>query len=239
VRISVLELAKTAKQIGPQAVTKLFQICRSRVRFALGVRPLSERWGDRGWPMHRDYLDLFLHEVSSVIRGRCLEFQEDAYTSRFGGDRVSSVDILHRDPGNPNATIVADLTKGNGLPSDFFDCIICTYVLHVVFDFEKMVAELHRILKPNGVLLVAVPHITICYPEHHELWRFTEEGLRLLLASHFGAGNVMVRGYGNSLTAAGWLRGLVARDFTRAELEYHDPRFAMVLCASAIKGAGY
>ena len=104
--------------------------------------------------------------------------------------------------------------------------------------FEKMVAELHRILKPNGVLLVAVPHIDRLYPElqgfgFDAFWRFTKKGLRILLANRFGAGNVMVRGYGNSLTAAGHLRGLVGRDFTRAEVEYQDPRFAIVLCASA------
>ena len=87
----------------------------------------------------------------------------------------------------------------------------------------------------GGVLLAAVPDITVCYPEHHELWRFTEEGLRLLLEKHFGAGAVTVRGYGNSLTAAGWIRGLAGRDFTRAELAHHDPRFSIMICARAVK----
>jgi SAM-dependent methyltransferase len=233
-------LARTAKRIVPPAIRKLIRICNSRVKFATGVRPLSDGPWDRGQPIYRDYLELFLHDASSVIRGRCLEFQDDTYTSRFGGDRVSTIDILHRDPGNPNATIVADLTTENGISGDSYDCIICTHVLHGVFDFEKMVAELHRILKPNGVLLVAVPHIVRWNPQSEnfdEYWRFTEEGLRILLAKHFGAGNVMVRGYGNSLTAAGSLRGLVARDFTRAEVQYHDSRFAMELCASATKRA--
>jgi SAM-dependent methyltransferase len=242
VRISTPVLARTAKRIVPRAMMKLIRLCNSRVRFAAGVRPLN---GDRGEPINREYVNLFLHEVSSVIRGRCLEFQENTYTSRFGADRVRAIDILHKELGNPNATIVADLTKKNGIPSDSFDCIICTYVLHGVFDFEKMVAELHRILKPNGVLLVAVPHIDRLNPELQGLpgfdfepfWRFTEKGLRILLANHFGAGNVMVRGYGNSLTAAGHLRGLVGRDFTRAEVEYQDPRYAIVLCASGTKRA--
>jgi predicted SAM-dependent methyltransferase len=42
-----------------------------------------------------------------------------------------------------------------------------------VLDVDRMVAELRRILKPGGVLLAAVPDITVCYPEHGELWRFT------------------------------------------------------------------
>ena len=150
----------------------------ARARLPFGVRPLGDQWGDRGQPAHRDYLEQFLGEVAAGIRGRCLEFQEDSYTTKFGGARVGTVDILHRDPGNPNATIVADLTTANGIPSDAFDCIICTFVLHLVLDVDRMVAELRRILKPGGVLLAAVPDITVCYPEHHELWRFTEEGLR-------------------------------------------------------------
>lgn len=228
-------LAKLAERTLPRPLVRLLQMSRARARLAFGLRSLSAQWGDRGLPMHREYLELFLRDVASQIRGRCLEFQEDSYTSRFGGTRVTAIDILHRDAGNPNATIVADLTKENAIPGESFDCIICTFVLHLVFEFETMVAELHRILKPDGVLLVAVPHITVAYPEHHELWRFTEEALRLLLAKYFGAADVTVRGYGNSLTAAGWIRGLVGRDFTAAERAYHDPRFAMVFCARARK----
>ncbi|MGH2782355.1 MAG: methyltransferase domain-containing protein [Candidatus Rokuibacteriota bacterium] len=208
---------------------------RSRLRFALGVQPLSQGWGDRGQPLHRDYLEHFLQEFSADIRGHCLEFDEDRYASRFGGSRRTKLDVLHREPGNPRATLIADLTEPNDIPSNLFDCIICTYVLHVVFDFRKMVGELHRLLKPRGVLLVAVPDITMCYPYHHELWRFTAEGLGLVLAEPFRDDNVMVRSYGNSLTAAGWLRGLVGRDFTEAERAHHDPRFAMLLCARAVK----
>ena len=188
--------------------------------------------------MHRQYLEEFLQDCSTDIQGRCLEFQEDTYTTRFGGQAIHVVDVLHRDEGNPLATIVADLTRPNEIPSNMYDCIVCTQVLHLVSEVDKMVGELYRILRPGGVLLVAVPHITICYPEHHELWRFTEEGLQLLLAGRFGTDNVKLRSFGNSLTTAGWLRGLVARDFAREELAYHDPRFSMLLCARAVKRNG-
>ena len=206
-----------------------------RARLSIGVQPLYEHWGNRGRPIHRRYLEQFLQDFSSDIRGHCVEFQEDSYTSRFGGERVTKVDILHRDEGNPRATIVADLTKGNDIPSNSFDCIVCTQVLHIIPELEEMIAQLYRILKPHGVLLVSVPHIAPCYPQYQELWRFTSEGLHLLLAKRFGAANVTVRPYGNSLTAVGDLRGLVAKDFTATELNYHDPRFALVVCARAVK----
>jgi SAM-dependent methyltransferase len=207
----------------------------NRLRFAIGVAPLSQQWGDRGRPLHRDYVEEFLQQFSKDIGGHCLEFQEDTYTSRFGRDAVTKLDILHKEPGNPNATIVTDLTQPNTIPSSEFDCIICTYTLHVVFDFYKMISELHRILKKEGVLLVAVPHIMLCYPQFHELWRFTPEGREALLVRVFGVGNVTIKGYGNSLTSAENLRGLVARDFSKDELGHHDLRFAMVLMGRAVK----
>jgi predicted SAM-dependent methyltransferase len=38
--------------------------------------------------------------------------------------------------------------------------IICTHVLHIIADLDTAIWELYRILKPGGVLLVAVPQAT-------------------------------------------------------------------------------
>jgi glycosyltransferase involved in cell wall biosynthesis/SAM-dependent methyltransferase len=215
---------------------RLLGACEARARLGLGVQPLSQKWGwDRGLPIHRRYLHEFLQDFSSDIRGSCLEFQDSSYTNRFGGAAVTKVDILHVDDSNPTATIIADLTKPNDIPSNSFDCIICTHVLHLVFELNEMVSELRRILKPGGVLLVGVPQVSMCDPGLHELWRFTPEGLHQLLARAFGSQNVIIRAYGNSLTAAGDIRGLVSHEFSRSELDYHDQRFAVEVCARAVK----
>lgn len=219
-----------------QQVFSLMRAITARLRLGVGVRPFSYRWGyDRGLPVLRYYSEQFFHEFASDIQGHCLEFQEDSYTSRFGGARVTKLDILHQDGNNPKATLVADLTRPNDLPDEFFDCIICTFVLHVIFNFRKAVTELHRTLRPGGVLLVAVPHVSMCDPQSHELWRFTTQGLHMLLAEVFGKNNVTIRSYGNSLTTAGNIRGLAAHEFSKAELDSHDPRFASGICARAVK----
>lgn len=200
------------------------------------IEPLSELWGwNRGIPLCIHYVNEFMHEFASDIRGHCLEFQNDDYTSKHGGKQVTMLDILHVDDNNPKATIVTDLTKDNPIPDNTFDCIICTHVLHVIYDLEKVVSELYRILKPGGILLVAVPTVSMCDPTWHELWRFTEEGLRRTLQSSFMPDQIITRSYGNSLTAAGQIRGFATQEYSKAELAFHDLRFCLEVCARAKK----
>jgi len=201
-----------------------------------GLEPMSYAWGtDRGQPIHRLYLERFLEEHRGDIRGVCLEFQNPQYVPRFGGDAVRKLDILHADASNPLATLVADLTERNHLPSAYFDCIVCTHVLHVIEKVERAVEELHRILRPGGVLLVAVPHVSMYDDRYGELWRFTPEGLRAVLTASFRSELVSVHGYGNSLTAAGEIRGLVASEFSPEELNVDDAGFAVEVCARAVR----
>jgi SAM-dependent methyltransferase len=202
----------------------------------MGVEPLSYLWGlDRGLGVYQYYVEQFMREYAADIRGHCLEFQDPTYTPRFGGSAVEKLDILHLDENNRHATIVADLTKPNTIAGEQFDCIVCTHVLHIIFELDKAVSELYRILKPGGVLLVAAPHVSMCDPGFHEIWRFTPEGLGVVLAKAFSERNVTIRAYGNSLTAAGQLRGLAAHEFSKNTLNLHDPRFAVEVCARAAK----
>jgi SAM-dependent methyltransferase len=208
----------------------------ARAGLGLRVKPFSEAWGsDRGQEIARYYVEnIFLKEFQSDIRGHVLEFFSDDYTSRFGAN-VSHVDVLNLEEGLPQTTIRADLTKPNDILDNQFDCIICTHVLHIIYEFDRAIAELHRVLKPGGVLLVAVPHVSMCDPGWHELWRFTNEGLNTALARQFDQANISMRAYGNSLTAAGQIRGLAAHEFSKAQLEKHDLRFAVDICARAKK----
>src|SRR5688572_17693927 len=75
------------------------------------LAPISRRFGyDRGKPIDRVYIEQFLALHAGDVRGRTLEIGDDAYTRRFGGDRVALHDVLHVAEGNPKATFVGDLT---------------------------------------------------------------------------------------------------------------------------------
>jgi hypothetical protein len=220
-----------------RSTVELIRIPQARLRLAFGVTPLNAPWVHRrgGLQIHRYYLEAFLEEFAADIHGHCLEFQGSYYTTRFGGKQVTKVDILHKEEGNPRATLVADLTQPHAIPENMFECIICTHVLHVIRDIDRFVTALQRLLAPGGVLLLAVPHISPIYPREHELWRFTPEGLAVVLEQVFPVDQIIIRSYGNSLTAIGDLRGLVAHDFTTRELQYADESFAVEVCARARK----
>ena len=68
-------------------------------------------------------------------------------------------------------------------PADAFDGIVLTEVLEHCVDPKAALAEVFRVLKPGGLLLVTSPflwadHRTEDYPDY---WRFTEQAWALLL----------------------------------------------------------
>jgi len=213
-----------------------WRVARGRVLLARGAEPISREFAmDRGKPIHRRYIDEFMHAHAQVIRGRVLEFQDPGYTRRFGGDRPTTIDVIDLDPENEWATMVVDLTQPNDLPDGIFDCIVCVHVLHVVFEDVKFVAELYRLLAPGGALLVAVPTTSPIDPDWDELRRYTPSGLRCLLETAFPAERIEVVAFGNSLTAAAEMRGLAADELAPADIRRSDPQFAVEACAAAVK----
>lgn len=201
------------------------------------LTPISECWGrDRGLPIDRYYIESFLATHAEDIRGHVLEIQEPLYTRKFGGDRVAQSDVLHYVHGNPQATIVADLTRADALPSDTFDCIIFTQTLQMIYDFRAALGHIRRIMKPNGVLL-ATCHGTskICDDPWGDYWRLTTKSAQLLFDEFFPGGNVETRAYGNVLTAAAFLYGVSSDELTPAELDFGDPLYEVLIAVKAVK----
>ena len=123
--------------------------------------PLCREYGySRGTPIDRYYIEGFLKEHSSDVRGRVLEIGDDAYSRRFGGDRITRQDVLHVHAGHAQATITGDLAEPGVLPQGAFDCVILTQMLHLIFDLGAAVAEIRAALAPGGVALITVPGIS-------------------------------------------------------------------------------
>ena len=213
-----------------------------RVRFGSlrRVTPISREFGfDRGLPIDRYYIERFLALHAEDIRGHVLEVQDAMYTRRFGAGRVSKSDVLHALEGNPAATIVADLTCADQIPSNTFECIILTQTLLFIYDVRAAIKTLYRTLKPGGVLLVTVPGITQSSREDvarwGQYWSFTTQSIHRLFREIFPVEQVQVKAYGNVLAATAFLYGVAAHELREQELDYRDPDYEVVITVRAVK----
>lgn len=204
------------------------------------LTPISSVFGfDRGTPIRRYYIENFMIRNAADIRGKVLEIGDNSYTRKFGGGRVLCSDVLDIRKDNPKATLVADLTSADGIPSDIFDCAIITQTLHVIYDVRSAVKELHRIIKPGGVLLATFPGISQisrydmeCWGDY---WRFTTLSARRLFEEAFPESDVRAEAYGNVLTAVASLHGLAAEELKREELDYYDQDYEVLITVRAVK----
>ncbi len=204
------------------------------------LTPVSRSFGfDRGQPIDRYYIDRFLSGHAADIQGRVLEIGDNHYTRHFGRERVSRSDVLDLPRDNPNATLVADLTRADHVPPDTFDCIIFTQTLQFIYDLQAAAGTLHRILKPGGILLATFPVVSqICRYDMDrwgDYWRFTTASISRLLGNAFGPEQVIVTAYGNVLAAISFLQGLAAEELEPQELDYQDPDYQILITARAIK----
>jgi glycosyltransferase involved in cell wall biosynthesis len=201
------------------------------------LTPVSRQFGfDRGQPIDRYYIENFLGSQAKDIKGRVLEIKDNTYSRRYGGSRVEVSDVLDIVEDNPQATVVADLSHAPHVPTDTFDCILCTQTLHLIYDMRSAISTLHRILKPGGVLLVTVPGISqIEHGASQWHWAFTSQSVEFLFEEAFPAANLWIRSHGNVLAATSFLQGLAAQELTHEELDYRDPCYEVLITLRAIK----
>jgi SAM-dependent methyltransferase len=77
-----------------------------------------------------------------------------------------------------------------------FDLVICEQVLEHVPNPLEAVRTLRRLCKPDGYVYVSTPFLVRLHDWPGDYWRFTPDGLRLLLRSQ-GLEPLWVRSWGN------------------------------------------
>lgn len=203
------------------------------------VTPISISWGfERGQPVDRYYIESFLERHAEDVQGRVLELEDNTYTKQFGGGRVRHSDVLNVKEGNPNSTIVADLTERSNLPSEAFDCIIFTQALQFMYDSREALTTLHRALKPSGVILATVPAITQIDrfdPGVEQYWSFTPKSVERLFGECFPDSAIAVEHHGNVLAAISFLEGIASQELRRDELDCRDPYYPVTITVRAQK----
>jgi len=201
-------------------------------------RPLSDNWGyDRGKPIDRYYIEHFLAANRKDINGSVLEVRDSEYTLRYG-TALTQTEVLDIDPCNKNATLLADLSVADSLPSMAFDCFILTQTLQYIYDSRAAVNHAHRLLRPGGVLLATVPSLSRIDPTvSADYWRFTIASCSQLFATSFGTENTSVASFGSVLTCIAFLRGMACEELEENELTMNDDFFPLIIGVRAVKAA--
>ena len=111
-------------------------------------------------------------------------------------ERYDGVDLW---PRSDKVTFAGDVQTLTMVPDSTYDSAICIEVLEHVPEPGRALATISRILKPGGVVVITVPHLSRLHDLPHDYYRFTEYGLRYLLSQN-GLEVVSIEAKGGLLT---------------------------------------
>jgi hypothetical protein len=200
----------------------------------ISTKPVSDQFGfDRGAPIDRYYIGKFLQKNKHLIYGDVLEVADSAYTKKFGSDRVKK-SLVFSYLAADGVDFVGDLESGDGIAKDIADCFIMTQTLPFIFDLKSAVKNSIKMLRPGGHLLITASGITQIsrydYDRWGQFWCFTEMSLKMLF-DHPEVEEVIVESYGNVKASTAFLYGLATHELSKAELDYSDKNYQMLITA--------
>ena len=117
-------------------------------------------------------------------------------------ESVRRYDTLDREARSQGVTYVGDAEDMRMVPGASYDSAVCLQVLEHVPHPARAMAEIHRVLKPGGTLIVSAPHLSRLHEQPRDFYRYTEHGLRVLL-DEAGFADVKVQPYGGIFCFAG------------------------------------
>lgn len=140
-----------------------------------------------------EHLQLLRANIADFLRRGAAEYAsgpallldvapQDHRGARFFFPDEVTVETLDISP-DAQCTYIADLCVTNlHIQEKRFDFIVCTEVLEHTGNPFLAINEMHRLLKPGGVLFLSTPFNLRIHGPLPDCWRFTEHGLRMLLS---------------------------------------------------------
>ncbi len=204
------------------------------------MNPASRVFGlDRGTPVDRYYIEQFLMEHKTDIKGHVLEIGDDTYTRKFWNNEIQKSTVLSYTKENPKTTLVADLTRADNIASNTFHCILITQTLQFIYDIRSAVHNLYRILQPGGIVLATVPGISqisrFDMQRWGDYWRFTSLSAREIFKEAFPPHCIEVKTHGNAFAAISFLYGIAAEELKKEELDLQDEDYEVLITLRAVK----
>jgi SAM-dependent methyltransferase len=135
----------------------------------------------------RRSLYVHIRKSAPVLKGRLLDFGcgRKPYENLFAVSEYVGLDMEQtgHDHRNSKVDVFYD-GKHIPFPDESFDSLFCSEVLEHVFDPERMLPEIRRVLKRDATVLLTVP---FCWNEHEvpfDYARYTTFGIKHLLEKH-------------------------------------------------------
>jgi SAM-dependent methyltransferase len=124
-----------------------------------------------------------MQEESESIKGNILDVGcgSKPYKSIFKVNDYRGLDI--DSPLTRNLNAADDFYDGTNFPyqQNRFDAVLCNQVLEHVFNPDEFLAEINRVLKPGGKLLISVPFVWDEHEQPYDYARYSSFGLKALL----------------------------------------------------------
>ena len=131
----------------------------------------------------RKNLGAAISEFSANMCGHLLDVGcgTKPYHSLFKVESYRGLDI--DSPITRNLGIADDLYDGTQFPykDEIFDCVLCNQVLEHVFNPDEFLAEINRVLKSGGKLLLTVPFVWDEHEQPYDYARYSSFGIKALL----------------------------------------------------------
>jgi hypothetical protein len=212
----------------------LFVRILKNVEFAPPEYTSNDFGWTRGTPIDRFYLQQFFKDNRSFIKGDSLEFGEDTYTKLYGlGVTQSGIFTSDLDEKQKEGMIAGDISKSETLPSDKYDCIICTNVLNFIYDIHASVEGLYLMLKPGGICLVSIAGYSSHVSRYDmnrwgDYWRLSDKAAVRMFEE---AGFIIdeVKTFGNAYAAVAQMYGYCAEDVDVSRLTTIHPDHQMLI----------
>lgn len=114
-------------------------------------------------------------------------------------DEIICIDWMNSVHASPHVDLHADLNASLPLPDARVDTVLATDVLEHLSRPEIFWAEVKRVLRPGGKLILGVPFLYWLHEEPHDHYRYTSHRLTLYCEEH-GLDLVSIASYGGPVT---------------------------------------
>lgn len=117
--------------------------------------------------------------ASLGLRGKVLDLggSKTSYYYKLIKNDNNDVVVLNIDPG-ARPDIFADLEDKLPIKDLSFDAVLAVNVLEHIYQYQNLIRESHRVLKPGGVFIGVVPFLFNIHPSPHDYFRYTADALK-------------------------------------------------------------